>query len=85
MRKLISMCALLTLGSGMLMAQGDQPATATDTGRDSTVTRVVTPHHENNWGWLGLIGLVGLAGLRRKHVVVRDFQENKPTDIRRVA
>ena len=77
------MCALIALGSSMLMAQGDQPATATDAGRDTTrATRVVTPRQESNWGWIGLVGLVGLAGLRRKPVV---NQEHRPADIRRVA
>ena len=83
MRKLISVGALIALSSGMLVAQSDQPATATDTGRDNPgVTRIVTPHKENNWGLLGLIGLVGLAGLRRKPAVI---EEHRPVDIRRVA
>lgn len=88
MKKLLSICAVLTLGSGLLMAQSDQPATPADTARDAPgVTRVVTPRHENNWGWLGLVGLAGLAGLRRRSAVVQDhkFQEHKSGDVRRVA
>lgn len=85
MKKLASICALLTLGSGMVLAQSDQPATATDTGRDPGVTRVVTPRHESNWGWLGLIGLAGLAGLRRKKNNDVVVQDHRPADIRRVA
>ena len=67
----------------MLMAQADQPATATDTSRDSTrATRVVPQPKESNWGWIGLVGLVGLAGLRRRPAVI---QEHRPAEIRRVA
>lgn len=83
MKKLISLSAAIVLGSGMLLAQSDQPTTATDTGRDPNgVTRVVTPRHESNWGWIGLVGLVGLAGLRRRPAVIQD---HRPADIRRVA
>ena len=84
MRKLLSMCALVALGSSMLMAQSDQPATARDASQEHAgVTRIVTPRHETNWGLLGLVGLAGLAGLRRRPAAV--IHDHRPADIRRVA
>jgi len=83
MRKLLSLCTLVVLTCGLLLGQSDQPATSTDTGRDKPdATRVVTPRHENNWGWIGLLGLAGLAGLRRKPSVNREYNSG---NVRRVA
>lgn len=87
MRKIISMCAVCILGSTLMVAQADQPTTATKDGKTvvANVPRDVAPRRDNNVGWIGLLGLAGLAGLLRRERHDAVTQDHGRRDIRRDA
>ena len=73
MRKLLSICAALLLGTTLALAQRSDQAASTTTDNRATAADVsrnpdAVPRRaeSSNWGWIGIFGLAGLAGLMRR-------------------